>query len=141
MVANEISPTNQQAIANILDAMFGTPDEPFALPETGLDLRKLKMAAGPVWSDRAGGKHGLYRRHCAHCHGITGDGHGPTAPILNPYPRDYRPGMFKFKSTYTAGQADRRRSAPHRSRTAFRARRCRRSRCCRRTKSTRWSST
>jgi mono/diheme cytochrome c family protein len=35
-----------------------------------------------------------------HCHGISGDGRGPTAAILNPYPRDYRPGVFKFKSTY-----------------------------------------
>ena len=24
--------------------------------------------------------------------------------ILNPYPRDYRPGVFKFKSTYTAAE-------------------------------------
>ena len=74
VVANQIIPKHQQAIADILDAMFGTPDEPYALPETGLDLRKLKMAAGPVWSDRGGGKHGLYRRNCAHCHGISGDG-------------------------------------------------------------------
>src|SRR5205807_5778428 len=42
---------------------------------------------------------GLYREHCAHCHGITGDGVGPTAAFLNPYPRDYRKGQFKFKST------------------------------------------
>lgn len=104
VVAKQIAPENQQAIANILDAMFGTPDEPFALPETGLSQLKLAMAAGPVWSDQAGGKHGLYRRHCAHCHGISGDGHGPTAGILNPYPRDYRPGVFKFKRTYTAAQ-------------------------------------
>jgi len=104
VVAKQIAPEHQQAIANILDAMFGTPDEPFALPETGLDQRKLSMAAGPVWSEQAGGKHGLYRRHCAHCHGISGDGHGPTAAILDPYPRDYRPGVFKFKSTYTAAQ-------------------------------------
>ena len=27
----------QEQIANVLGAMFGTPDEPFALPETGLD--------------------------------------------------------------------------------------------------------
>jgi mono/diheme cytochrome c family protein len=27
---------------------------------------------------------------------------GPTSASLNPYPRDYRPGVFKFKSTYTA---------------------------------------
>jgi mono/diheme cytochrome c family protein len=104
VVAKQIAPENQVAIANILDAMFGTPDEPYVMPETGLDMRRLKMAAGPVWSDEAGSKHGLYRRHCAHCHGISGDGHGPTAAILNPYPRDYRPGIFKFKGTYSAAQ-------------------------------------
>jgi mono/diheme cytochrome c family protein len=104
VVAKQIAPENQQAIANLMDAMFGTPNEPFAMAETGLNLRLLKMAAGPVWSDQAGGKHGLYRRHCAHCHGISGDGHGPTAAILNPYPRDYRPGIFKFKGTYSAAQ-------------------------------------
>lgn len=104
VVAKQISPEHQEAIANILGAMFGTPDKPFALAETGLDQRKLDMAAGPVWSDQEGDKHGLYRRHCAHCHGISGDGRGPTAAILNPYPRDYRSGVFKFKSTYTAAQ-------------------------------------
>jgi mono/diheme cytochrome c family protein len=104
VVAKQIAPGHQQAIANILGAMFGTPDEPFALPETGLDQRMLTMAAGPVWGDAEGGKHGLYRRHCAHCHGISGDGLGPTSAILNPYPRDYRSGVFKFKSTYTAAQ-------------------------------------
>jgi mono/diheme cytochrome c family protein len=104
VVSKQIVPDHQKAIANILDAMFGTPDEPFAMAETGLNQQFLKMAAGPVWSDQAGGKHGLYRRHCAHCHGISGDGHGPTAGILNPYPRDYRAGKFKFKSTFTAAQ-------------------------------------
>jgi mono/diheme cytochrome c family protein len=41
----------------------------------------------------------LFREHCAHCHGISGDGAGPTAAFLNPYPRDFRMGIFKFKST------------------------------------------
>jgi mono/diheme cytochrome c family protein len=101
ITANQIIPEHQKAVANILDAMFGTPDEPFALPESGLDLRKLKMAAGPVWSSQpTAGKHGLYRRHCAHCHGVSGGGDGPTASILDPYPRDYRPAIYKFKSTY-----------------------------------------
>jgi mono/diheme cytochrome c family protein len=100
VVSNDISPDHQKAIADVLGAMFGTPDEPFVLPETGLDIRKLQMAAGPVWSDKVGSKHGLYRRQCAHCHGISGDGRGPTALLLNPYPRDYRNGVFKFKSTY-----------------------------------------
>ncbi len=107
VVAKQILPEHQESIANILGAMFGTPDEPVALPETGLNQELLTMAAGPVWSDKAGGKHGLYRRHCVHCHGISGDGRGPTAAILNPYPRDYRPGVFKFKSTYTAAEPTR----------------------------------
>jgi mono/diheme cytochrome c family protein len=102
--ANQLVPQHKQAIADVLDAMFGTPDEPYALPEMGLDLRKLRMAAGPAWSDEQGVKHGLYRRHCAHCHGISGDGRGPTAAILNPYPRDYRPGIYKFKSTYNPNE-------------------------------------
>lgn len=89
----------QRQVATILLAMFGTPDDPVALPETGLDIAKLRLAAGPVRSDIVGRKNGLYREHCAHCHGITGDGLGPTAAFLNPYPRDYRPGVFKFKST------------------------------------------
>lgn len=46
-------------------------------------------------------KHGrkLYARHCQHCHGVSGDGDGPTARYLNPRPRDYRNGVFKFTST------------------------------------------
>jgi mono/diheme cytochrome c family protein len=82
--------------------MFGTPDDPVCLPETGLDEAQLRLAAGPVRSDIVGRKNGLYREHCAHCHGVTGDGLGPTAAFLNPYPRDYRPGVFKFKSTERA---------------------------------------
>ena len=46
----------------------------------------------------------LYMQHCMHCHGVTGDGNGPTARYIanhrfNPLPRDYRRGLFKFTST------------------------------------------
>ena len=92
----------EEQVSTVLLAMFGTPDEPATLPEMGLDAAKLKLAAGPVRSDIVGRKNGLYREHCAHCHGITGDGLGPTSAFLNPYPRDYRPGVFKFKSTERA---------------------------------------
>ncbi len=97
-----LTPDQERQVATILLAMFGTPDDPVALPETGLDEAKLKLCAGPVRSDIVGRKNGLYREHCAHCHGISGDGMGPTAAFLNPYPRDYRPGVFKFKSTERA---------------------------------------
>ncbi len=51
----------------------------------------------------------LYMRHCMHCHGVTGDGNGPTAKYLNPLPRDYRLGIFKFTSVkrIQAGHASR----------------------------------
>ncbi|MFV0444557.1 MAG: c-type cytochrome [Planctomycetaceae bacterium] len=41
----------------------------------------------------------LYAEHCQHCHGVSGDGNGPTARYLNPLPRDYRDAKFKFTST------------------------------------------
>jgi mono/diheme cytochrome c family protein len=93
-------------IGNLLTALFGTPNDPhfpFLTKENSapnvIDLKNLQMAAGPVSSDRQGNPRGLYREHCSHCHGITGDGAGPTALFLNPYPRDFRLGKFKFKST------------------------------------------
>lgn len=89
----------EQLMVDLLTAAFGTPDEPVVPPESGLDLAKLRRAAGPVASYASGQQHGLYRKHCAHCHGISGDGAGPTALFLDPYPRDYRPGIFKFTST------------------------------------------
>jgi mono/diheme cytochrome c family protein len=100
MVANETSDPYQQEIADVLAGLFGTPDQPYAFPDSGLEQKRLDLAAGAAYSDEAGVNHGLYRKHCVHCHGITGDGRGPTARFLNPYPRDYRQGLFKFKNTY-----------------------------------------
>jgi mono/diheme cytochrome c family protein len=48
-----------------------------------------------------------YMRHCSHCHGTAGDGNGPTAQYLNPRPRDYRHGVFKFTSTNDLSRASR----------------------------------
>ena len=97
------SAPQQQAIADSLQAMFGTPDEPFFVPIESLsdllDVRHLGQAAGPVSSDEYGNGQGLFRQHCVHCHGVTGNGRGPTAAFLNPYPRDFSMGKFKFTST------------------------------------------
>jgi len=41
----------------------------------------------------------VYTHQCAGCHGTTGDGNGPAGAHLNPPPRDYRNGVFKFTST------------------------------------------
>jgi len=96
---------NREDIATILAAAFGDPDDPYVtvVPDIDIaklmDLTKVKQSSGKVSSDKTGKGRGLYREHCVHCHGITGDGLGPTAAFLNPYPRDYRMGIFKFKST------------------------------------------
>jgi mono/diheme cytochrome c family protein len=100
--AGELEQAQRQHVATLLEALFGTPDDPFDLSQTGvsyLDTNKLRLAAGPAWSDQPGYRSGLYRKHCVHCHGISGDGAGPTAAFLNPYPRDFRSGSYKFKST------------------------------------------
>ena len=83
-----------------LKRMFGTPTD-LRLPE----LLKSEEFADLISLDRvkaAGHVEtgvGLYEKHCATCHGIVGNGRGTTAALLDPYPRDYRAGKFKFKST------------------------------------------
>lgn len=86
----------------LAETMFGTPDEP-KLPEfvrldddlaSLVSMKHLRRASGPA--DAEG--RGLFRKHCATCHGETGDGRGPTGAIQTPYPRDFRMGIFKYKS-------------------------------------------
>ncbi len=101
----KLTADQRQNLVNIMDALFGTPDEPVVPQLANLDLSKmmdvskLEQSAGPVGRDEDGRKHGLYREHCVHCHGVTGNGRGPTASFSNPYPRDFTRGAFKFKST------------------------------------------
>jgi len=86
-----------------LEKLFGTPDAP-KLPEVMLEDEDLKELLAMENLDASAGHQstegrGLYRQHCARCHGINGNGRGETAALVDPYPRDYRPGIFKFKST------------------------------------------
>jgi mono/diheme cytochrome c family protein len=41
----------------------------------------------------------IYDRSCATCHGARGRGDGPAAAVLDPAPRDFTRGVFKFRST------------------------------------------
>lgn len=96
-----------EAIGETMDRLFGTPDMP-VLPEgVGLDHKLLAQAAGPTVGDEQGNQKGLYRQHCAACHGISGDGAGPAASMLGPYPRDFRLGLFKYTSTRDGGHPTR----------------------------------
>ena len=99
-------------IAEILAAFHGTPANPrMALPVESADAGEAAPAAdaGAVaiarvdkpGYDRLHLQHGreVYTAQCAGCHGTTGDGKGPAGAHLNPPPRDYRNGVFKFTST------------------------------------------
>ena len=43
----------------------------------------------------------LYKKQCAPCHGIAGDGNGFLAAGFDVKPRDFREGLYKFRSTKT----------------------------------------
>jgi mono/diheme cytochrome c family protein len=45
----------------------------------------------------------VYTLYCAGCHGDQGDGKGPAAPFLDPKPRDFTQGVFKFGSVPAGG--------------------------------------
>jgi mono/diheme cytochrome c family protein len=45
----------------------------------------------------------VYQRRCVFCHGDEGAGDGPVADYLDPRPRDFTLGIFKFRSTKTGG--------------------------------------
>jgi mono/diheme cytochrome c family protein len=69
-------------------APAGTAVAPIArIDKPGYDRRTLQLG------------HEVYTKQCAGCHGATGDGKGPAGAYLNPPPRDYRNGVFKFAST------------------------------------------
>jgi mono/diheme cytochrome c family protein len=101
-VGEPLPEAGSEEIEQALADLFGSPDAP-ALPASEhqgiLSAERLQQAAGPVYSDENDSHFGLYRKHCVRCHGITGDGRGPAAKMLNPYPRDFRLGKFKYKST------------------------------------------
>jgi len=43
----------------------------------------------------------VYQANCAVCHGVDGDGNGAMAHMFRIQPRDFRRGVFKFRSTST----------------------------------------
>jgi hypothetical protein len=95
---NDLSGDDRSVLESTLTEMFGTP---FAPQVEGPDkdiverlVRELKLSTDTL---RHGSMH--YRHHCLHCHGLAGDGRGPTSFWINPHPRDYRKGIYKFVST------------------------------------------
>lgn len=77
----------RRAIRDELKKRCGTPQVPKLLGGSADEQQRLSRGAA------------VYERYCIQCHGVTGDGSGEAAKYLNPHPRDYRRGIFKFTST------------------------------------------
>jgi len=93
-----------QDASDVARELYGTPDEPTwpersSLQTLPLSTSNLVRAGGPVSSERDGTHQGLFREHCVTCHALEGSGAGPASVFQNPYPRDFRHGVFKWKST------------------------------------------
>ncbi len=87
------SDSDRNALEEYLALIFGTPANPTVgyAPDEMRDALKLDVRSLERGSL-------IYRVQCLHCHGVNGDGRGPTARWINPHPRDYRQGLFKFQS-------------------------------------------
>ncbi|MDZ4848267.1 MAG: cytochrome c [Pirellulaceae bacterium] len=91
---------------DLVTEWFGTPDAPKLPPlfaeddyQELLSLEKMQPAVGPAIAGTEPGETGLYRQLCVSCHGETGQGRGTVAASQNPYPRDFRRGLYKYKVT------------------------------------------
>lgn len=95
----KLSDKERDQLAAVLTEIFGTPAAPKVFLKDADEDVKNRLA--DLKLDETTLKHGskVYRQHCMHCHGVAGDGRGPTGPWVNPTPRDYRQGLFKFIST------------------------------------------
>ncbi|MFQ5693863.1 MAG: c(7)-type cytochrome triheme domain-containing protein, partial [Nitrospinota bacterium] len=69
--------------------------------EEAVEADLAKAQENPIPSSPEMLKRGkaVYLRACAVCHGEEGDGKGPLAAQLNPKPRDFTTGLFKFRTT------------------------------------------
>jgi len=93
-----INKSDRLLLNAILTDLFGTPANPIVRVRSDI-VAELKLQEENLERGSS-----LYRIHCLHCHGVTGDGRGPTGRWVNPHPRDYRQGLFKFMSVnQTAG--------------------------------------
>lgn len=67
----------------------------FTLWFTALATSALLASAALGAGDAAAGKQ-TYETLCISCHGATGKGDGPAGAALNPAPRDFSVGDFKY---------------------------------------------
>lgn len=78
-----------------LRELFATPAAPMVVEPDGGD-RAARLGLTP---ERLAAGSRLYKDKCVQCHGMMGDGRGPTGQWVYPPPRDLRLGKFKLTSS------------------------------------------
>ena len=89
------------SLALLLPVLGGLPvpaQEADAYDMSFLAERKKQFPADEAALERG---EEVYRTRCALCHGDEGEGDGGAASYLDPRPRDFTQGLFKFRSTQT----------------------------------------
>ena len=67
-------------------------------PDWATVVHRSWLTAAPQVALWTAGKQ-VYEANCAVCHGLRGDGQGMAAHMFRTPPRDFRTGVFKFRST------------------------------------------
>jgi cytochrome c5 len=92
----KMAPSDRTDLQAELTKYFGTPIAP-KIEYVSDDIKKAceQLLLDPATLSRGSQ---VYQNYCATCHGLTGNGNGPGSRFLQPLPRDYRQGVFKFVS-------------------------------------------
>jgi mono/diheme cytochrome c family protein len=91
----------RQQLESFLAHTFGKPGVPKVVGDEAVAASVERLG---LTEDRLVEGSKLYRTHCVLCHGIAGDGRGPSGLWINPHPRDYRRGSFKFVTSGDGGK-------------------------------------
>ena len=87
-----------KAVMAAYDLAGVEPRKPEKLESFGPSAAWAQAKPAETPESRERGKR-IYVKRCLACHGEKGDGQGPVAPYLDPRPRDFTLGAYKFRTT------------------------------------------
>jgi mono/diheme cytochrome c family protein len=83
------------------DQQHNSNASPFTPPESPAAVAPAATSLSSPPPDASTRGRTEYDRHCSGCHGLNGDGKGLLATNLQPPPRDFTRGWFRYRSTPT----------------------------------------
>ena len=96
--AEQVAFVDEELELGVAEYLAQATEEWFAKDSSAL------RESGIVELERLDAGRTVYEQECSGCHGVEGDGGGPAAAYLEPRPRNFRIGKFKFTSTPTGAK-------------------------------------